>query len=64
MAKPIENTERISTYLSSESLELLQNKAKEKGMTVSGYIRMLIIEKTHPGDSPEYPAGLIDVMHT
>ena len=48
LAKPVENTERISTYVTSEQLELLRVKAKEKGMTVSGYIRMLIIESIVP----------------
>jgi len=48
VAKPIENTERISTYVTPEQLELLRLKAKEKGMTVSGFIRMLIIEGVMP----------------
>lgn len=42
--KPVENTERVSTYISKEQLDLLKVKAKEKGMTVSGYIRLLILE--------------------
>jgi len=42
--KPVENTERVSTYISKKQLELLRKKASEKGMTVSGYIRLLIIE--------------------
>ena len=42
--KPIENTERVSTYISAEQLTALKVKAKEKGMTVSGYIRLLILE--------------------
>lgn len=42
--KPIENTERVSTYISKEQLDQLKIKATEKGMTVSGYIRLLIIE--------------------
>lgn len=42
--KEVENTERVSTYIAKEQLELLRSKAKEKGMTVSGYIRLLIIE--------------------
>ena len=42
--KPTENTERISVYISNEHLEALRIKAKGKGMTVSGYIRLLIIE--------------------
>lgn len=42
--RQIENTERVSTYISKEQLERLRTKAKEKGMTVSGYIRLLILE--------------------
>ena len=42
--KSVENTERVSTYISAEQLESLKLRAKEKGMTVSGYIRLLIIE--------------------
>jgi len=53
MAKPIENTERISTYVKPEQLELLKAKAKEKGMTVSGYIRLLIIEGTEGQGNPD-----------
>lgn len=46
MARPIENTERISTFISTELLDAAKKKAKQKGMTISGYIRMLIIEDT------------------
>ena len=46
MAKPIENTERVSTFIPAELLEAAKKKAKQKGMTISGYIRMLIIEDT------------------
>lgn len=42
--KSVENTERVSTFISKELAERLKDKAKEKGMTVSGYIRLLIIE--------------------
>lgn len=42
--KPVENTERVSTYISKEQLERLREQAQNKGMTVSGYIRLLIIE--------------------
>lgn len=43
-ARPVENTERVSTYISKEQLQLLKSKSSEKGMTVSGYIRLLILE--------------------
>ena len=42
--KQKENTERVSTYVTDEQLSLLKVKSKEKGMTVSGFIRLLIIE--------------------
>ena len=44
MAKPIEYTERISTFITPETLDALKINAKKKGMTVSGFIRMLIHE--------------------
>ena len=44
MARPVENTERVSTYITPAQLEALKVVAKTKGMTVSGYIRLLIIE--------------------
>jgi len=44
MPKPIENTERISTFVTPEQLSELKIQAKSKGMTVSGFIRMLIID--------------------
>lgn len=44
MARPVENTERVSTYITKEAYEQLKIKAMEKGMTPSGFIRMLIIE--------------------
>lgn len=44
MSRPIENTERVSTYVSKETLKALQEQAASKGMTVSGYIRYLIMD--------------------
>jgi len=44
MPKPIENTERISTFVTPEQLSELKIQAKSKGMTMSGFIRMLIID--------------------
>lgn len=44
MPKPIENTERVSTYVSKETLVALQEKASLLGMSVSGYIRFLIMD--------------------
>lgn len=42
--KPVEHTERVSTYISKEQLERLKKQAQNNGMTVSGLIRLLIIE--------------------
>ena len=43
MARPIENTERVSTYISKDALMALQKLATSHGMSVSGYIRYLIM---------------------
>ena len=42
--KQAENTERVSTFISKDLLDSLKEQAQEKGMTVSGFIRLLIIE--------------------
>ncbi len=47
MAKDIVNTERIAIFIPKETLEKLKQKASQKGMTVSGYIRLLIIQDTN-----------------
>ncbi len=39
-----ENTERINVFFSSEILEKIKSLAKEKGMTVSGFIRFVVLE--------------------
>ena len=44
MARPIENTERVTTFITKEQLAEIQTFARSKGTTVSGYIRMLIAE--------------------
>jgi len=44
MARQPENTERINVHLPKEQLEKLRKKAKSKGMPVSGYVRLLILE--------------------
>lgn len=44
MARPIENTERVTTFITKEQLAEIQSFARSKGTTVSGYIRMLIAE--------------------
>lgn len=40
----ISNTERISTFIPKEVKADLQKAAAEKGLTMSAYIRMLILE--------------------
>jgi len=42
--KRVENTERVSTFLTTEHLERLRDEAKEKGQTVSSMIRLIILE--------------------
>ena len=44
MPKPVENTERIATFIPKDALEALKILAKDKGMSISGYIRLLILE--------------------
>lgn len=38
------NTERVSTFLSPSDLNKLEHEAAIKGTTVSGIIRMIILE--------------------
>lgn len=51
MPRPIENTERVSTFITKEQHKLLKKKAKDKGMTTSGFIRLLIIEEVGVADT-------------
>jgi predicted DNA binding CopG/RHH family protein len=39
-----QNTERINIFLSIEHLEAIRREAGQKGTTVSGLIRMIVIE--------------------
>ena len=39
-----QNTEKVSIFLSPEHLEAVRKEADKKGMTVSGLIRMIVIE--------------------
>ncbi|MDE7192921.1 MAG: hypothetical protein K2O14_03020 [Oscillospiraceae bacterium] len=39
-----ENTERINVFFSREILEQIKSIAKEKGMTVSGFVRFVVLE--------------------
>ena len=44
MAKEKANPEKISIFISSEVLERIREKAKEKGTSVSGLVRMIILK--------------------
>lgn len=39
-----ENTERINVFFSKNVLERLRQEASERGMTVSGLVRMIVME--------------------
>lgn len=47
MARPKENTERITVFFPAEALEKMKEEAKRRGMTVSGYIRFAVLEYLH-----------------
>lgn len=42
--KSKENTERINVFFSAETLERLKAEASERGMSVSGLVRMIVLE--------------------
>jgi hypothetical protein len=44
MARPVENDKRVSAYIPSDTFESLKRLAQGRGMTVSGFIRMMIID--------------------
>lgn len=44
MAKPKQNENRVSTFLSNEHLEKLRTEASKTGDSVSSLIRRIIIE--------------------
>ena len=44
MPKQKANTERINVFLPEDALEKLKAEADEKGTTVSGMVRMIILE--------------------
>lgn len=41
--RDVENTKRINVFLPPEAWEELKREAKEKGMTVSGIVRMIVL---------------------
>jgi hypothetical protein len=42
--KSPDNTERINVFFSKAVLKQLKIEAKERGMTVSGFVRMIVLE--------------------
>lgn len=38
------NTERINVFFSSDTLQKLKNEANVKGTSVSGLVRMIVLE--------------------
>lgn len=44
MAKPKQNENRVSTFLSNEHLEKLKSEASKTGDSVSSLIRRIVIE--------------------
>ena len=44
MTRQKANTERINVFLPEEALEKLKSEASEKGTTVSGMVRMIVLE--------------------
>ena len=44
MAKPKQNENRVSTFLSNEHLEKLKEEANKSGDSVSSLIRRILIE--------------------
>lgn len=47
MARPKENTERVTVFFPAEALEKMKEEAKRRGMTVSGYVRFAVLEYLH-----------------
>ena len=43
-AKSKENTERINVFFSPDVLARLKEEASERGMSVSGVVRMIVLE--------------------
>lgn len=47
------NTERINVFFSKAVLEQLKIEAKERGMTVSGFVRMIVLERLKGSEKHE-----------
>lgn len=44
MARPKENTDRVTFFIASEKLAKLKELADGMGMSVSAYVRMLVLQ--------------------
>ena len=44
MSKPIANTEKVTIFLSADTLAKLKESAASRGTTVSGLVRMVVME--------------------
>ena len=51
--KSPENTERINVFFSPAVLDRLKQEASERGMTVSGLVRMIVMEWLKGGGKHE-----------
>jgi predicted DNA binding CopG/RHH family protein len=47
--KEKQNSQKVSIFLSPEHLEAIRQEAEKKGTTVSGLIRMIVIEHLDKG---------------
>lgn len=45
LAKPKQNTEKVSVFLDQETLKELKEEALKKGINVSALIRMIILDR-------------------
>ena len=49
-AKPVIYTERINVFLSPEQLEAIKAEADRLGLTVSAYVRMIVVKAVSKDD--------------
>jgi hypothetical protein len=48
-----EHPERVNVFFSTDSLTQLKSEAVSKGLTVSGLVRMIVLEHIHAHDTPQ-----------
>lgn len=53
MPKQKTNSERINVFFSPEVLERLKRIAERKGITVSGLVRMIVLDKLNKAGDPK-----------